>query len=430
MMSTITSSRWWRVAILFTIHYSLFTSAALTCPAEAQPRHWGYGVSVNPNWQLALDEWVRQWLYDNDAFAVSVEAIHSALPGDSSAIDRDFGYPTISVGLRYGDNRRVKMQKPRTTDYFSPLGNTLTLYGTFSRPFFRSRHWEADYALGTGVGYSSTIYNKTDDIDNELIGSHLSIYFNAGLHVTYHPVPNWGIKAGVEFCHHSNGALARPNKGANSLGPSLSLVYTPYYEATTHHPSPSIHHPSPTTHHPSPTTHHPSPITLDLSLGVGGKTLLEDWHRTQALPVSDPDYCTEDFTFYMAYSLHTKLMYRYARRWASGIGADLFYGSYADHVADLDERAGRHVKHSPWSVGLSANHTVYYHNASLQMAIGYYLYREMGSNAKEIEKPYYERIGLFYTFSALSNLTLGVSLNAHLTKADFTELVISYPIKI
>ena len=59
-----------------------------------------------------------------------------------------------------------------------------------------------------------------------------------------------------------------------------------------------------------------------------------------------------------------------------------------------------------------------------------WLYREMGSNAKEIEKPYYERIGLFYTFSALSNLTLGVSLNAHLTKADFTELVISYPIKL
>jgi hypothetical protein len=99
-------------------------------------------------------------------------------------------------------------------------------------------------------------------------------------------------------------------------------------------------------------------------------------------------------------------------------------------VRDLDEKAGRDLPHSPWSVGVSASHNVYYHNASLQMTLGYYLYREMGYSAKDIEKPYYERIGLFYTFPSLSDLTLGVSLNAHLTKADFTELVISYPIKL
>ena len=99
-------------------------------------------------------------------------------------------------------------------------------------------------------------------------------------------------------------------------------------------------------------------------------------------------------------------------------------------MRDLDEQKGRDLPHSPWSVGLSANHHVYYHNASLQMTLGYYLYREMGSSAKDIEKPYYERIGLYYTFPSLSDLTLGLSLNAHLTKADFTELVISYPIKL
>lgn len=380
-------------------------------------RHWGASVQLHPNWQLPLDEWVRGWLYDKEAFAVSVEAIHSALPSDSSAIDADFGYPTLAVGLRYGDNHRVTMQKPRTKDYFSHLGNTLTLYGSFSRPFFRTRHWESDYTLGIGLGYNSLYYNKTDDIDNELIGSAFLVYFNAGLHLTWHPVPQWGIRAGVEFCHHSNGALARPNKGANSLGPSLSMVYTPYYQGNLRSRS----------SFPIP---HSSSTFLDLSAGIGGKTLLEDWHRTQSLPKTDPDCCTEDFTFYMAYSLHAKLMRRYARRWASGVGADLFYGSYASHVRDLDEQAGRDVPHSPWSVGVSASHNVYYHNASLQMTLGYYLYREMGSNAKIIEKPYYERIGLFYTIPSLSDLTVGLSLNAHLTKADFTEIVISYPIKL
>ena len=391
---------------------------AVTVQAETTDslRHWGYGVTLHPNWQLAIDEWVRDWLYDKEAFAVSVETMRSALPSDSSAIDADFGYPTLALGLRYGDNHRVTLQKPRTKDYYSHLGNTLTLYGLFSRPFFRTTHWEADYTLGTGIGYNSLYYNKTDDIDNELIGSAFLIYFNAGLHLTWHPLADWGIRAGVEFCHHSNGALARPNKGANSLGPSLALVYTPYYR--------TVSQARPWQRPKSERYNY-----LDLSLGVGGKTLLEDWHRTQSLPKTDPDYCTEDFTFYMAYSLHAKFMRRYARRWASGIGADLFYGSYASHVRDLDERADRDLPHSPWSVGLSASHSVFYHNASLQMTLGYYLYREMGYSAKDIEKPYYERIGLFYTFPSLHSLTLGVSLNAHMTKADFTELVISYPIR-
>ena len=117
--------------------------------------HWGAAVQLHPNWQLPIDEWVRDWLYDKEAFAVSVEATHSAVPADSSAIDADFGYPTIAVGLRYGDNHRVTLQKPRTKDYYSHLGNTLTLYGNFARPFFRNRHWEADYTLGIGIGYNS-----------------------------------------------------------------------------------------------------------------------------------------------------------------------------------------------------------------------------------------------------------------------------------
>ncbi len=219
----------------------------------------------------------------------------------------------------------------------------------------------------------------------------------------------------MDFCHHSNGALARPNKGANSVGPSLSLVYTPYYTVAPRWQRPKMDKYS----------------YLDFSVGIGGKTLIEDWQQTQFnTPEEDPDYRTEDFTFFMAYSLHAKWMYRYARRWASGIGADVFYGSYADHIKDLDERHNRQVAHSPWSVGLSANHTVYYHNMSLQVALGYYLYREMGHRAKKEEKPLYERVGLFYTFPSAGNLSIGLSLNALITKADFTEFVVSYPLRL
>ena len=168
-----------------------------------------------------------------------------------------------------------------------------------------------------------------------------------------------------------------------------------------------------------------------LRLGVGGKTLLEDWQLTQfGTDPEAPRYRTDKFQFYMAYSAQVDLMWRYARRWASGIGADISYGTYADRVRDLDEAAGRSLPHSPWSFGLGLRHEAYYHRLSLDMALGVYLYRHMGASAKEIEKPYYERIGIFYTIPRLHHLRVGCSVKAHLTKADLTEIVISLPFRL
>ena len=153
-----------------------------------------------------------------------------------------------------------------------------------------------------------------------------------------------------------------------------------------------------------------------LRLGVGGKTLLEDWQLTQfGTDPEAPRYRTDR---------------RYARRWASGIGADISYGTYADRVRDLDEAAGRSLPHSPWSFGLGLRHEAYYHRLSLDMALGVYLYRHMGASAKEIEKPYYECIGIFYTIPRLHHLRVGCSVKAHLTKADLTEIVISLPFRL
>ena len=62
--------------------------------------------------------------------------------------------------------------------------------------------------------------------------------------------------------------------------------------------------------------------------------------------------------------------------------------------------------------------------------IGYYLFRHMGHGARELEKPYYERIGLHYLLPGLGGVSLGFSINAHATKADFTELQLSVPVRL
>ena len=386
-------------------------------------RHIGYTLYAVPQWQITIDEYERQWLQEKKAFAFGIELNYSALPSDSDAFAIDYNYPTLSIGAKLALNNGVTMRregswgKAQLVDYDSKLGDIFTLYGAFTRPLLRSKHWQLDYLLRAGVGYGPFIYNKTDNIDNELIGSAFNIYFGVGIQASYQLTDEWALTAALLYGHHSNGAMARPNKGENHVGPMIGVKYTPYHKAVRE-----------ATNLPLPTFH--KYWYADIRLGVGGKTLLEDWQRTQFnTNPEDPDYRTEDFHFYMAYSLQANVMYRYARRWASGIGADLFYGTYYKHVRDLDEAAGHDVKHSPWSVGIAAKHEVYYHNLSLDMALGFYLYRHMGVNAKEVEQPYYERIGVFYTFPSLGNLKVGASVQAHRTKADLTEVVVSIPLR-
>lgn len=388
-------------------------------------RHTGFTIYTGPAWQIAMDEYERRWLKGKRQWHIGVEVNYTALPCDSDTFAEDYNNPTLSLGVKYSFNHGVTMRrtadpswgKAQMVDYDSRLGNILTLYGSFERPLWRTGRWKIDYVLRIGAGYNTWQYNTTDNIDNELIGSKLSIYFGAGLQASYQLSDHWALTAGILYGHHSNGALDRPNKGENHIGPLFGIRYSP--AATQLFPR---------------NTHH-APFTkywyANVRLGIGAKTLLEDWQETQFQTEPDePGYRTDQFHLYAAYSLQCDVMYRYARRWASGIGMDVFYGTYDDRVREIEQKNGGTQKVSPWSVGIAARHEVYYHNLSLDMTLGVYLYRHMGTHAKEIETPYYERIGLFYTFPQLGGLRLGASVKAHRTKADLTEVIISYPIRL
>ena len=378
-----------------------------------------------PAQTLTLDKEPRIWTKTKDTHSWAAQI--NVTP-TKNAYAHDYNYPTFSFGLRYHLNHGTTMHRDdpwgeaQPVNYTSKLGNFLTLYGTFNRPLYRSKHWQWGYYLGTGIAYTSLKYNQKNDIDNEYIGSHLNIYFNAGLYGQVKIAKEWSIKGGLDFAHHSNGAMARPNKGANYFGPFVGLVYEPQ-QAT-----------SPIAKRNTEAT---QPFQkywfTEFTLGLGGKTLLEEWLQTQFnTPQGQPDYRKEHFTYYGAYSFHTHLLYRYARRWASGVGVGLFYGEYAHRIARMDKENGHtDEKHSPWSASIEARHEVYYRNVSVRLTLGYYLYRHMGYSANHgLEYPYHEQVGVFYSFPKLKGLTLGFSVNAHATKADFTELQLSIPVRL
>ena len=378
-----------------------------------------------PAQTLTLDKEPRIWTKTKDTHSWAAQI--NVTP-TKNAYAHDYNYPTFSFGLRYHLNHGTTMHRDdpwgeaQPVNYTSKLGNFLTLYGTFNRPLYRSKHWQWGYYLGTGIAYTSLKYNQKNNIDNEYIGSHLNIYFNAGLYGQVKIAKEWSVKGGLDFAHHSNGAMARPNKGANYFGPFVGLVYEPQ-QAT-----------SPIAKRNTEAT---QPFQkywfTEFTLGLGGKTLLEEWLQTQFnTPQGQPDYRKEHFTYYGAYSFHTHLLYRYARRWASGVGVGLFYGEYAHRIARMDKENGHtDEKHSPWSASIEAHHEVYYGNVSVRLTLGYYLYRHMGYSANHgLEYPYHEQVGVFYSFPKLKGLTLGYSVNAHATKADFTELQLSIPVRL
>ena len=390
-------------------------------------RHWGGAVVFNPGNVLHMHHYTDR--YDvphrkNRAFAAEIG--YSPLPSDSDALASDYNYPTYGVGVKYAVNNSIRFYRHDdyewpdggVVDYDSYVGNSWAFYGFFTRPLLRTNRWMADLTVNAGTAYSHTKYDKYDNVDNELIGARWLFYFGAGLHVAYRFAPDFALKGGLEFWHLSNGALNRPNKGVNFVGPSIGLAYMPYYETLAHNKGRKIKEPFSRYWY------------AEVSAGVGAKTLEEDWNMTQnELSPDDPRFQTEHFHLYMAYSAQADVMYRYARRWATGIGVDVNYGEYASRIEERDKEKGYTDKHSPWSLGLSAKHQVFYHNVSMRVSLGYYLHREMGHRAKSVEKRYYETVGLRYSIPALANLSLGFDVKAHFLKADYTQLVLSYPIR-
>lgn len=389
---------------------------------------WGWSLNLMKSKVLSMDKYQKLWMKYSKNSSVELEVIHNTLPKDSDCFAYDFNYPTLSLGLRYTINNYVKLHrspneawgKAKEVDYDSKLGNTFSSYITFRRAIHRSNHWKTEYSLSAGIGINSLWYNKTNNIDNELIGSPLLIYFGTGIHQSYQFADNWAIRGGIEFVHHSNGALARPNKGSNSLGTSIGIVYQPYTTKKIIYNKKAIEKKT-----------FKKYCYFNTSIGIGAKTLLEEWQLTQFhTEPSEPNYRTGKFKLYLAYSMQFDFMYRYARRWASGIGFDYFYGSYFSRIKQMDNLAGYNIKHSPISLGIALKHEVFYHNLSLSMGIGGYIYRYMGKYITDNEPRYYERIGVNYSFQKLGNIKIGIIVKAHYTKADLTELVISYPIKL
>ena len=390
------------------------------CPSRtsAQAIEAGYAKGK----VLKFDQWlINNGLKKQSAQSFWLGYVYQTHAKENCSYASDFNYPTLTFGLSVSDFNKVTLRyDPRGTrpiDYTSRCGTSYVLYGSFRRAFFRTHSgWSADYHFGNGIGYNTRIYNRYTNVDNLMLSSRLSVYFDVAFALNYR-YRQCEFFVGPEFRHLSNGGTVRPNKGINkaSIGGGMRYYLQPYDSLSFER----IRMPF-----------KEKGLYLNIAYASGfrgsqGEWLYDAnnylWNKNDADGVK---YGKDGYTLCYYHLVSTDLMYRYARRYASGIELDVLYEPYNLNIET--QKKGERPNEVQWSFGLAAKHEVFFRRLSMQMAIGYYLSRPFNEYSHTDEEyPFYERIGLRYNLPIPGDcISVGYNIYAHLTKAYGTEVVI------
>lgn len=414
MKKTPHHSRCWLACILLFCLY--------LCPSRisAQAIEVGYGKGN----VLKFDDWLT-----NDALKQQASQsfwfgyIYQTHADEHCGYASDYNYPTFTFGLLVADFNKVRLRyNPRNSrpiNYDSRCGTSYVAYASIRRTFFRTQSgWSADYRFTNGIGYNTHIYDRHTNVDNIMLGSRLSVYFDVAFALSYR-YRQCEFYVGPEFRHLSNGGVVRPNKGINKAGIGVGMRYylQPYDSISFRR----IRKPF-----------EEKKLYLNIAYSSGIRGTQGEWlydanrYIWGKNDVDNIKYGKDGYTTCYYHLISSDLMCRYARRYASGIGLDALYEPYN---CDIETQvAGERPNNVKWSFGLAAKHEVYFRRISMQIALGWYLSRPFNdySNTTE-EYPFYERVGLRYNLPLLNNgISIGYNIYAHLTKAYGTELVIDF----
>lgn len=405
--------------LLYMLWMGTITLLCFSQEALAQAVEAGYGKGE----VLKFDQWlINDALKQQDAQSFWVGYTYQTNVREECGYASDYNYPAFTFGLLIADFNDVRLRyNPngrRPIDYDSRCGTSFVAYASIRRAFFRTHSgWSADYTFGNGIGYNTHIYDRFTNVDNVMLGSRLSVYFNVAFALNYR-YRQCEFFVGPEFRHLSNGGVIRPNKGINKLGIGTGVRY--YLHSYDSIPLKRLHEPF-----------EDKGMYLNIAYNSGVRASQGEWlydanrYIWKSNDVEHLEYGKDGYRMCYYHVVSADLMCRYARRYSSGIGIDALYEPYNRDVEIQNPSADRSTL-PLWSFGIAVKHEAYFRRLSMQIALGWYLSRPLNeySNTSE-EYPYYERVGLRYNFPLLNNsISVGYNIYAHLTKAYGTEMVI------
>lgn len=120
------------------------------------------------------------------------------------------------------------------------LGSKFTLANYIKFPILHSqRGFQLHVRLAMGLSYLQKPFDPVNNSRNLAIGSHLNAFVQGMVGISYPIADHWGLSAGVQIGHFSNGSYTKPNKGMNypmlTLGISRTLNKKESFYTSTGH---------------------------------------------------------------------------------------------------------------------------------------------------------------------------------------------------
>ena len=145
-----------------------------------------------------------------------------------------YNFPVIGLGGTYLDLSNPDM-----------LGQAFALYPYINIPIVRTNYFILNVKPGAGMSYVTKSFKNAavylgeegdrNNIDlnrsNGAIGSHLNVYFSAGVNIEIPVAAGFSLTAEYNWNHISNGSIVQPNSGINMLNASVGLKYFPNYSS-------------------------------------------------------------------------------------------------------------------------------------------------------------------------------------------------------
>ncbi|MDR2037978.1 MAG: acyloxyacyl hydrolase [Bacteroidales bacterium] len=313
--------------------------------------------------------------------------------------DRSYRYPYYGIGYYMGNMNGIVLGN----DEQSGFGRPAALYAFFGAPIYRGKWFQVKYDISAGISYNFNSYDPQVNPYNILVGSKNNAYINFGFESVFSLPGHSSLGLGFSLQHFSNGSYQKPNKGINLVSSTVSYQFGLYKNRDKKY-----------SRFPVP-SHEPT-LEWYLFIASGVRMLDTDF---------DPDKPRQGHRWYCA-NVSSATLIKINHRRKFGAGLDLFYFDWGRYVIGYRAHENGETvttkRSDNFALGAFLAHEVGYKRVWLVTNLGFYLNQRVGDDPK---KPWiYERIGV--KFQLTSRLFVGVSVKAHMAKADYTEWTVGY----
>lgn len=340
-------------------------------------------------------------------------------PENQNPFAEAFGFPLIDIGISIARAGNFKFSDQ------THFPNLYSAYGSFERSILRTERFSAGYLLNFGATYNPAKYDPVNNPGNNWLSAPFMAYFGAGVFGKLHIGKRWETGVNFMFRHFSNGRLSLPNEALNGMGVGVFARYR----------LSDYDHKKYTTKYGFERDYQRG-MQYMIVVGGGVHTCMAEWNayvEREPDPVKKAEAAAK-LKAHPKFSLSFDALYRYSMRYATGLGADLFYSSNmkeleaSDRIFYGNEAVDRSPGYSPLSVGIAVVQEVYWRNFAVHVAIGAYPYRHKGVNGPEAKAAgdrergwHYEKAGIRYYFPKLGDTFVGFAIKSHSIKAEYLE---------